>query len=393
MILDYETCQKIMDSYKGIITEREPIGWTANEKLPIRHFTLGSGPKQVVVTGGQHANEIITVTFVLNLMSYLVKNNIVFEDLTIHFIPMLNPEGYVVISSAIKERLGKNSTDSEKIKFCFDYYKAFRNDTINRDNPFKQHQKIFEEINNNSIKGYSILKDSVGEILIHHPKGSIIDWASNGNGIDLNANTKINIKKEGTLNKTIAYNNIRADIPSPIGHPGNNQSKNFTQEIEIISLENLLKSLKNNCVAFLNYHSVGGLIYQRPENNDRFITNYNYLLSKFYQEHTIKNNGNYDIKKGQSGKVTSVNDELRLKYPGDILIELSPMGGNPIGPFGDPNNIKNTIESNIYSFIYTMSNLDKITLLTNKSLEDSATSTEEIYKDIDKLYEQNKRSR
>lgn len=393
MILDYETCQKIMDSYKGIITEREPIGWTANEKLPIRHFTLGNGPKQVVVAGSQHANEIITVSFVLELMNYLSKNNIVFEDLTIHFIPMLNPEGYVVISSAIKERLGKNSTDSEKIKFCFDYYKAFRNDTINRDNPFKQHQKIFEGINNNSIKGYSILKDSVGEILIHHPKGSIIDWASNGNGIDLNANTKINIKKEGTLNKTIAYNNIRADIPSPIGHPGNNQSKNFTQEIEIISLENLLKSLKNNCVAFLNYHSVGGLIYQRPENNDRFITNYNYLLSKFYQEHTIKNNGNYDIKKGQSGRAISVNDQLRQKYPGNILVELSPMGGNPIGPFGDPNNIKNTIESNIYSFIYTMSNLDKITLLTKKSLEDSATSTEEIYKDIDKLYEQNKRSR
>mgnify|MGYP002578654059 FL=1 len=393
MILDYETCQKIMDSYKGIITEREPIGWTANEKLPIRHFTLGSGPKQVVVTGGQHANEIITVTFVLNLMSYLVKNNIVFEDLTIHFIPMLNPEGYVVISSAIKERLGKNSTDSEKIKFCFDYYKAFRNDTINRDNPFKQHQKIFEEINNNSIKGYSILKDSVGEILIHHPKGSIIDWASNGNGIDLNANTKINIKKEGTLNKTIAYNNLRVDIPSPIGHPGNNQSKNFTQEVEVISLQQLLDKLKNNCTMFLNYHSVGGLIYQRPENDDKFITSYNYILSKFYQENTIKNASKYDIVKGQSGRAISVNDQLRQKYPGNILVELSPMGGNPIGPFGDPNNIKNTIESNIYSFIYTMSNLDKITLLTNKSLEDSTTSTEEIYKDIDKLYEQNKRSR
>lgn len=393
MILDYETCQKIMDSYRGIITEREPIGWTANEKLPIRHFTLGNGPKQVVVTGGQHANEIITVSFVLELINYLSKNNIVFEDLTIHFIPMLNPEGYVVISSAIKERLGKNSTDSEKIKFCFDYYKAFRNDTINRDNPFKQHQKIFEEINNNSIKGYSILKDSVGEILIHHPKGSIIDWASNGNGIDLNANTKINIKKEGTLNKTIAYNNIRADIPSPIGHPGNNQSKNFTQEVEVISLQQLLDKLKKSCTMFLNYHSVGGLIYQRPENDDKFITSYNYILSKFYQENTIKNASKYDIVKGQSGRAISVNDQLRQKYPGNILVELSPMGGNPIGPFGDPNNIKNTIESNIYSFIYTMSNLDKITLLTNKSLEDSVTSTEEIYKDIDKLYEQNKRSR
>ena len=393
MILDYETCQKIMDSYKGIITEREPIGWTANEKLPIRHFTLGSGPKQVVVTGGQHANEIITVTFVLNLMSYLVKNNIVFEDLTIHFIPILNPEGYVVISSAIKERLGKNSTDSEKIKFCFDYYKAFRNDTINRDNPFKQHQKIFEEINNNSIKGYSILKDSVGEILIHHPKGSIIDWASNGNGIDLNANTKINIKKEGTLNKTIAYNNIRADIPSPIGHPGNNQSKNFTQEVEVISLQQLLDKLKNSCTMFLNYHSVGGLIYQRPENDDKFITSYNYILSKFYQENTIKNASKYDIVKGQSGRAISVNDQLRQKYPGNILVELSPMGGNPIGPFGDPNNIKNTIESNILSFIYTMSNLNKVITITNQSLENNATNIEETYKSIDEVYEQSKKSR
>ena len=394
MILDYNKCQKLMDSFNNtIITEVSPIGYTSNEKLPIRHFTLGNGSKQVVVAGSQHANEIITVTFIIELMNYLSKNNIVFEDLTIHFIPMLNPEGYVVISSAIKERLGKNSTDSEKIKFCFDYYKAFRNDTINRDNPFKQHQKIFEEINNNSIKGYSILKDSVGEILIHHPKGSIIDWASNGNGIDLNANTKINIKKEGTLNKTIAYNNIRADIPSPIGHPGNNQSKNFTQEVEVISLQQLLDKLKNSCTLFLNYHSVGGLIYQRPENDDKFITSYNYILSKFYQENTIKNASKYDIVKDQSGRAISVNDQLRQKYPGNILVELSPMGGNPIGPFGDPNNIKNTIESNIYSFIYTMSNLDKITLLTNKSLEDSATSTEEIYKDIDKLYEQNKRSR
>lgn len=394
MILDYNKCQKLMDSFNNtIITEVSPIGYTSNEKLPIRHFILGNGSKQVVVAGSQHANEIITVTFVLNLMSYLVKNNIVFEDLTIHFIPILNPEGYVVISSAIKEKLGKNATDNEITKFCFDYYKAYREDTRNKESSIKQHQKLFEDINEKSIKEYSILKDSVGEILIPHPKGSIIDWASNGSGIDLNSNTKENIKEPKTYNKSLAYNNLRVDIPSPIGHPGNNQSKNFTQEVEVISLQQLLDKLKNSCTIFLNYHSVGGLIYQRPENDDKFITSYNYILSKFYQENTIKNASKYDIVKGQSGKAISVNDQLRQKYPGNILVELSPMGGNPIGPFGDPNNIKNTIESNIYSFIYTMSNLDKITLLTNKSLEDSATSTEEIYKDIDKLYEQNKRSR
>lgn len=394
MILDYNKCQKLMDSFNNtIITEVSPIGYTSNEKLPIRHFILGNGSKQVVVAGSQHANEIITVTFVLNLMSYLVKNNIVFEDLTIHFIPILNPEGYVVISSAIKEKLGKNATDNEITKFCFDYYKAYREDTRNKESSIKQHQKLFEDINEKAIKEYSILKDSVGEILIPHPKGSIIDWASNGSGIDLNSNTKENIKEPKTYNKSLAYNNLRVDIPSPIGHPGNNQSKNFTQEVEVISLQQLLDKLKNNCTMFLNYHSVGGLIYQRPENDDKFITSYNYILSKFYQENTIKNASKYDIIKGQSGRAISVNDQLRQKYPGNILVELSPMGGNPIGPFGDPNNIKNTIESNIYSFIYTMSNLDKITLLTNKSLEDSATSTEEIYKDIDKLYEQNKRSR
>lgn len=394
MILDYNKCQKLMDSFNNtIITEVSPIGYTSNEKLPIRHFILGNGSKQVVVAGSQHANEIITVTFVLNLMSYLVKNNIVFEDLTIHFIPILNPEGYVVISSAIKEKLGKNATDNEITKFCFDYYKAYREDTRNKESSIKQHQKLFEDINEKAIKEYSILKDSVGEILIPHPKGSIIDWASNGSGIDLNSNTKENIKEPKTYNKSLAYNNLRVDIPSPIGHPGNNQSKNFTQEVEVISLQQLLDKLKNSCTMFLNYHSVGGLIYQRPENDDKFITSYNYILSKFYQENTIKNASKYDIVKGQSGKAISVNDQLRQKYPGNILVELSPMGGNPIGPFGDHNNIKNTIESNIYSFIYTMSNLDKITLLTNKSLEDSATSTEEIYKDIDKLYEQNKRSR
>lgn len=394
MILDYNKCQKLMDSFNNtIITEVSPIGYTSNEKLPIRHFILGNGSKQVVVAGSQHANEIITVTFVLNLMSYLVKNNIVFEDLTIHFIPILNPEGYVVISSAIKEKLGKNATDNEITKFCFDYYKAYREDTRNKESSIKQHQKLFEDINEKSIKEYSILKDSVGEILIPHPKGSIIDWASNGSGIDLNSNTKENIKEPKTYNKSLAYNNLRVDIPSPIGYPGNNQSKNFTQEVEVISLQQLLDKLKNSCTMFLNYHSVGGLIYQRPENDDKFITSYNYILSKFYQENTIKNASKYDIVKGQSGKAISVNDQLRQKYPGNILVELSPMGGNPIGPFGDPNNIKSTIESNILSFIYTMSNLNKVITLTNQSLENNATNIEETYKSIDEVYEQSKKSR
>lgn len=36
MILDYNKCQKLMDSFNNtIITEVSPIGYTSNEKLPI----------------------------------------------------------------------------------------------------------------------------------------------------------------------------------------------------------------------------------------------------------------------------------------------------------------------------------------------------------------------
>ena len=133
------------------------------------------------------------------------------------------------------------------------------------------------------------------------------------------------------------------------------------------------------------------MIYQRPESNNRFITIYNYLLSKYYQEYTIKNNGTYNIIKNKDGKVISVNDNLRITYPGNLLIELSPMMGNPIGPFGDQNNYNTTIEGNIQAFIYTMSNLDKV-LMTTKTILKNNSNTDISYDQLDEIYQKNKRS-
>ena len=40
-----------------------------------------------------------------------------------------------------------------------------------------------------------------------------------------------------------------------------------------------------------------------------------------------------------------------MKYPADLLIELSGMGGNPIGPYGDiVGNYTNIINSNIAAY-------------------------------------------
>ena len=92
----------------------------------------------------------------------------------------------------------------------------------------------------------------------------------------------------------------------------------------------------------------------------------NYMLAKTYQEKTYKNSGldeNGNDKKESSkygiyvneANATSTNDMFRLKYPQNLLIELSGMGGNPIAPYGDiKENYKNTINSNLDAIKYTL---------------------------------------
>lgn len=371
MILDYYEVNKILDSFNNTsIKENEPLNYTENAKLPIRYFTLGNGNKHIVVTASWHSNEIITTSFVIELMQYLVNNNYQFNNLKIHFIPILNPEGYLINTSAIKRKLpSKNIT-----KYCYEYYKNFKYDALNPNNKVKLHQLMFKDIDYTCIdNNYFILRDKVQDILSNHPKGSIIDWASNGNGIDLNSNTINKLVSPNEYNKQATYNNIRLDIPSPIGYPGNNKDNNFTQEIEILSLTTLLESLKDSIYGYFNYHSIGGIIYNRPESNDNFSTLYNYLLSKYYQTYT-----NYKVIRNKSNIITSVNDTLRIKYLGNLLIELSPMMGNPIGVYGDINNYNNTINSNIKSFIYTLSSIDEILNTTNNLLNNDIEESLDI---------------
>ena len=54
-------------------------------------------------------------------------------------------------------------------------------------------------------------------------------------------------------------------------------------------------------------------------------------------------------------------------YPLDLLIELSPMGGNPIGPYGDKKgNYNKTIESNIKAFKSSMKIFEISKMLTQE---------------------------
>lgn len=92
----------------------------------------------------------------------------------------------------------------------------------------------------------------------------------------------------------------------------------------------------------------------------------NYIFAKAYQDKTYKNKGvdeNGANKKDTSKYIiytknsnpTSSNDIFRLTFPNDLLIELSGMGGNPIGPYGDiAGNYTNAINSNLDAINYTL---------------------------------------
>lgn len=368
MIYDYYQVEEFLDKLKDSnFVEQKPIAYTSIANLPVRHFTLGNGKNHVVVTSCQHANEVIGASFIVSLMKHLKDNDIAFEGLTIHFIPILNPEGYIVNTSAIKKRTEGmlNPTDFYSL-----YHKLYQKDDASLEH-IKMHQELFKDIKADTCisDDFLSLKKNVSNILGIYPQGSIINWASNGRGVDLNSNSQNCIVLPWQLNRKKAYSNIRIDIPGPIGYPGKTKDKNFKEEKEVIGLKELLKELNtypNYLLAFLNYHSTGGLIYQAPEiDTTNFITIYNYLLSKLYQDRAreiikkgiLSLKKDYRIIKNKSGIITSVNDELRTKFVGNLLIELSTLCSNPLGPFSNCKNYATTISSNIAAFINVINNL------------------------------------
>ena len=215
------------------------------------------------------------------------------------------------------------------------------------------------------------------------PKNCLHIWSSNANGVDIQANSIYNPKISQILNgedifmSSPRHNNINISHPGPINCPFD-KAKGFKVEKETLAISSLLDSLqeKGKLFAYLNYHSTGGLIFQRPAiapeeillSQDSMLKKQivNYLFAKAYQDKTYKNTGlnengtdKKEISKyiiySKDSNATSSNDIFRLTFPKDLLIELSGMGGNPIGPYGDiKGNYTNAINSNLDAINYTL---------------------------------------
>lgn len=434
IILDYEQVVDRLDSLckKYYIIKKQDDLAVSRYGLPISYYTVGNGSKDIVITGATHGAELVTCDFVLRLMEEMGRNPNDFNlnEYTYHILPLLNPEGYLITSSAVRTKIPRDMELDDAEKICRDYYLAYRRDdqeAIARKKEglepdrvnLKNYQRMFSDVDYSCIsQKYSNIGDSVKKIYERYPdlpKGSIVTWDANADGIDIQAN----MLSESLINKMFngmhsygvnRYNNIDCSHPGPM-NCGMDREVGFYETIETKAISGLLEKLNNRgtLVGYNNYHSTGGVVYHRPSrsgngvhiDNDLYwqkIVN-NVCLAYSYKYGTYKNiddidNSKYGLVNGvQSGVATTTNDVFRMKYPADLLIELSGMGGNPIAPYGDiKGNYTNLMTSNIQAFKSYVKNYKIVKKLADylyKSIEpmvvDKQLEDEELVNDVVKL--------
>lgn len=446
-LLDYEQVEikleKIVNESNGKIKRQENIGVT-DCNLPIRHYTYGVGENHIVVIGAMHGNEVITTDFVLKLMEQMYSKNNYYgflnpENYTIDFVPMLNPEGYLISTTAIRKEIPRDMPVHEAEMKSKEYWLRYKNDDIAAINEkkaakneefseeernelrkiafslhhdIKLHQKMFKDATWKDIpEKYSQVRESVRQIYENYPdlqQGSMIDWSANASGVDLNANSRFNPNIERIINGEVLpnnnrYNNLNKAHPGPIGCPFDITRGDFQTTTENLAMEKLFAQIKQNgkIISILNYHGTEGSIYQRPSippvemqiSKEMFESNTmrNYLISKFYQDKTYKGDDRqgvpmkYSIHTEES-HVTCKNDEWRNEYRADLLVELSGMGGNPIAPYGDlDGNYTKIVNSNIAA----VANSLEIVHIANMVADSAKDVVEKFLSKEDDLFIQN----
>lgn len=167
----------------------------------------------------------------------------------------------------------------------------------------------------------------------------------------------------------------------------------FEYEPENEALLNFLLGLKNNkdinFCAYFNYHSAGGIIYYKPYEKSHELVNETVMphieIETLYNKKIANLYGNlakYKVMKNVTPTLTCFNDLLRLKIPGDILIELSDNTANPVGPYEIPNYNK-TINNNIEALAVTLEKLPEM----NKIKQEFIAKQE--YKNTEKRLKEN----
>lgn len=339
-ILDYEQMNERLDQLKLCVEQKE-IGRTTFD-YPIRHFTFGNGPYHIILTAGTHAVELITNCFLIQFMEYLEANpEVVDRDVyTLHFIPILNPEGTIVLTSAIRTVIPRETKPFWEELFCIQYYMNSKvEDTYvleQKDQDNKLQMWMFRYATPDCIDAkHEKLKRSIQKLIQEQklPKGVMAQWSSNGVGVDLNANVwnpryDEEIKQGKPVYHELRLNQISMTSPGPIGCPY--IPPKFQLQPENGAILNLYQTLlqKEKVIGSFIYHACGNLIYYLDEDNQKKIGDYNKIIATTYQKYT-----GYKILTNQ--RPTTMDYALKKRLPGTLLIELGNIRATPLSQFVD----------------------------------------------------------
>ena len=345
-VLDFEEMNGLLSSLKNI-KKCKPIGFT-NFGYPIDHYSYGNGKNHVIITGGTHSSELISNIFVIRFMEKLSKGEISIDtDLyTLDFIPFVNPEGTIIVTKAIRSLIPRDMTDDILQTYLLTFYRNsyIEGDYVNKygDRDIKLQEWMFRYSSPFDLEGE--LGKSVSDLFKKYglPRGCMINWSSNGRGVDLNSNIECGkfvdrVKNGEEVYASLHLNTIKRNTPGPVGCPYFDTPGEIEPENKaLLDFYSHIKDIYNLIGSFI-YHSCGNIVYylslvdeENPWKKDfgKEDINKNFLVaSKYADECGYKLNG-MDI-------YTTMDSKLKTLFPVSLLIELGSVRGHPLSQFMD----------------------------------------------------------
>ena len=347
-ILDYDEMNEILDGFDNkVIKKEKPIGYTYFG-YPIDHYVYGHGKYHVIITGGTHSAELISNVFVIRFMEKLSKGEIkIDENYTLHFIPIVNPEGTIIVTSAIRSLISRDISLEEEQTYCLTYYRNSYIEGVYADKYGDRNYKLQQMM----FRGATplILDDKhyrLKEYLIdlfdknNLPQGCMINWSSNGRGVDLNANIEyssfINKVSNGEeMYAKLHLNNIRRDKLGPLGCPYFQKGEIERENEALLKFYNEIKSKYNYIGSFI-YHSCGDIVYylgKAKEKNPWINLTKDDESRNFEVAKTYADNAGYKLDGLEI--YTTMDSKLKSLFPVTLLIELGSVRATPLSQFMD----------------------------------------------------------
>ncbi len=349
-ILDYDEMNKILDNLDcKVIKKEKPIGYTYFG-YPISHYVYGHGKYHVIITAGTHSSELISNVFLIRFMEKLCNKEVYIDEnlYTIHFIPIVNPEGTIIVTSAIRSLIPRNISDEEEQTYCLTYYRNsyiegyYANKYGDRD--YKLQQMMFRYATTNILSDeHKLLKDYLNQLFKENdlPMGCMINWSSNGRGVDLNSNIECGsfvdrVESGEEIYASLHLNNIKRNKLGPLGCPYFSKKGEIEKENEsLFRFYNEIKE-KYDLIGSLIYHSCGNIIYYLGEDDKK---------NPWVKLNNKEKKSNYEVAKVYADKTgykldgkeiyTTMDSKLKSLFPVTLLIELGGVRATPLSQFMD----------------------------------------------------------